>query len=742
MVRILFIFVMIFAMIKSVSAEIVNQIIINGNKRVSNETILVYGEIKKNANYSEIDLNRILKNLYSTEFFEDVEVNLKNNVLTINLKEYPIINQLVIVGEKSNSFKKQIKETLRLKEKRSFIKSYLVKDIEKIKNLYSSLGYSFAKVEIKQKKIDENKFDLVLTITRGEQLKISSINFIGNNAVKSRRLRDVIASEENKFWKIFTKNTNLNEDLINLDRRLLTNYYKSLGFYDIKINSNFAEISNSGDAKLIFSIDEGERYIIKKISTKVDQALDKKVFLPLNKIYNDHIGEYYSPFKIKKLLEEIDEIIENNNLQFIEHNVEEIIETNGINIIFNIYEGEKVLVERINIKGNNVTNENVIRGELLLDEGDPFSKLNLEKSISELKSRNLFKTVKYNLSNGSKKNLKIIDVIVEEKPTGEISAGAGVGTNGGTFAFSIKENNWSGKGTTLGFDLEVDQESLSGTFNYSDPNYNFLGNSIVYSLSSERNDKPDQGYENSIISAGVGTSFEQYKDVRTSFGLNASYDDLRTQSNASDSIKKQSGKYNDITFNYGFSQDKRNRSFMPTSGSILTFNQSLPLYADKPSLGNVLSSSIYKTLSENVVGAGKFYIASVNGFDDDVRLSNRRSLSSKRLRGFERGKVGPMDGTDHIGGNYAAALNLEANLPNLLPDETNIDVAAFLDFGNVWGVDYDSSLDDGNKIRSSTGVVAGWISPIGPMSFVFSKNISKASTDVTESFNFNLGTTF
>ena len=181
---------------------------------------------------------------------------------------------------------------------------------------------------------------------------------------------------------------------------------------------------------------------------------------------------------------------------------------------------------------------------------------------------------------------------------------------------------------------------------------------------------------------------------------------------------------------------------MPTSGSIISFNQSLPLYADKPALGNVLSSSIYKTLSEDVVGAGKFYIASINGLDDDVRLSNRTSLSSKRLRGFERGKVGPMDGIDHIGGNYAAALNLEANLPNLLPDDSNIDVAAFLDFGNVWGVDYDSSLDDGNKIRSSTGVVAGWISPIGPMSFVFSKNISKASTDVTESFNFNLGTTF
>ena len=141
MVRIIFIFALVFTMIKSVSAEIVNQIVINGNKRVSNETIMVYGEIKKNANYSEIDLNRILKNLYSTEFFEDVEVNSKNNVLTVNLKEYPIVNQLVIVGEKSNSLKKQIKETLQLKEKRSFIKSYLAKDVEKIKNLYSSIGY-------------------------------------------------------------------------------------------------------------------------------------------------------------------------------------------------------------------------------------------------------------------------------------------------------------------------------------------------------------------------------------------------------------------------------------------------------------------------------------------------------------------------------------------------------------------------------------------------------------------------
>ena len=182
---------------------------------------------------------------------------------------------------------------------------------------------------------------------------------------------------------------------------------------------------------------------------------------------------------------------------------------------------------------------------------------------------------------------------------------------------------------------------------------------------------------------------------------------------------------------------------MPTSGSIVGFSQSLPFYADKTFISNTITASSYSTLTENIIGAAKFYVSSVNGLsDDDVRLSKRRFLSSKRLRGFERGKIGPVDGTDHIGGNYAASLNFEANLPNFLPEDTRTDVGLFLDFGNVWGVDYDSTIDDSNKVRSSTGVAASWMSPLGPMTFVFSTDISSASTDKTESFNFNLGTTF
>ena len=726
-----------------INAEIINNVIIEGNKRVSDETIKIYGQINDYKKYSEKNANEILKNLFNTGFFEDINLSYENNNLTINIKEYPIISQLLIIGEKSKNFEEEIRKIISLKEKKSFIKSNLAKDVNTIKILYSSLGYNFAKVEAKINKINEETFDVLFEVDRGNKTKISKINFIGNNNVKSKRLKDIIASEENKFWKFISKNTVLSESLIELDERLIFNYYKSIGFYDIKINSNLAEIINSEEANLTYTISEGERYSIGKISTNLDSVFDKKIFFPLNKIYSKLAGEYYSPFKVKKILDEIDEIISSNNLQFVEHNVEEEVKDKIINITFNIFEGEKELVERVNIKGNTVTNEDVIRSELILDEGDPFTKIKLDKSIANIKSRNIFKDVEYSVNEGSEDNLKIIDIEIEERPTGEISAGAGIGTSGGTVSFGIKENNWLGTGRSVEFKMDLDEESLTGVVSFNDPNYDRLGNSLNYYVRSEGNDKPDQGYENTVVAAGIGTSFEQYKDLRASLGTSFTYDDLRTDSTATASLKKQSGEFTELAANYGFSYDKRDRSFMPTSGYISSFSQTLPLYADRNFINNTITHSAYKSITEDIVAAGKFYFSAINGLgSDEVRLSKRRNLSTQRLRGFERNKVGPLDGTDHVGGNYAASLNFEANLPNLLPENTNADIGGFLDFGNVWGVDYDSSIDDSNELRSSAGLALNWMSPLGPMSFVLSQNISKADTDKTESFRFNLGTTF
>ena len=222
-----------------------------------------------------------------------------------------------------------------------------------------------------------------------------------------------------------------------------------------------------------------------------------------------------------------------------------------------------------------------------------------------------------------------------------------------------------------------------------------------------------------------------------------SYDDLETTSNASSSLQKQSGQFAELSGTYGFKYDQRDRSFMPTSGSILSFNQSLPIYADKPFIDNSVMASFYNSFSENYIGSSKFLLSTIHGVNNEnVRISKRKSLSSRRLRGFERGKIGPVDSNDHIGGNYSASANFDLSLPNFLPESTNTDVSLFLDFGSVWGVDYDDTIDDSRKLRSSTGLSASWISPIGPMTFTFAQDLSKAETDVTESFNFNLGTTF
>ena len=727
------------------NAEIIKKIEINGNKRISDETIKVYGEFRDSLgqDLSKSDLDRILKNLYLTDFFENVSIEIINNTLTVDLKEYPVVNQLIIVGEKSTKLENEIKKIIRTKEKNSFIENNLKQDVTSIKNLYSTLGYNFSEVEAKIRKVDEDNIDLIFKVERGKITKIRKISFTGDKKLKDKRLRDIIASQEDKFWKFISRNTRFSENLVNLDTRLLINYYKSIGYYDVQVNSTSADISESSDINLNFNINAGQRYFIDKISTNVDPVFDKNLFFPLKEIYKETTGDYYSPFKIKKILKEIDNLIELNNLQFVEHRVKESINNDKISLVFDIFEGEKVLIERINVLGNSVTNEDVVRSELLLDEGDPFTNLSLDKSISKIKSRKIFKTVKPTVSTGSSSDLKIIDIRVEEQPTGEISAGAGVGTEGGTFATKISENNWLGQGKILGLEFELTSESIKGELKYTDPNYDLLGNSINYRLANISNDKPDQGYENTIFTAGVGTSFEQYRNIFTNLALNATYDDLRTNDTASNSLKKQKGEFSEITGEYGFTLDKRDRAFAPTDGSIVGFSQNLPLYADKPFISNTFFSSSYHSFGENIIGAGKIFVDAINGLnDEDVRLSKRKALSSKRLRGFQKGKVGPVDGTDHVGGNYAAAVNIEASLPNLLPDNTNADFGLFLDIANVWGVDYDSTINESNELRSSTGVAVDWSSPIGPISFIFATNLSKASTDKTESFNFNLGTSF
>ena len=296
-----YILISIFFVTSFSTAEIVNQIEITGNKRVSDETIKVYGDIKEvGSDFTSTDLDNILKNLYSTNFFEDVNIEIIKNKLTIKLNEYPLINEIVLIGEPSKKIGEQIKKIISLKEKNSFIRNNLNNDVILIKKLYSSLGFKFTNIDTKVRKIDENNYDIAIQIDKGNLTKIKKIFFSGDKKVKEKRLRDIIASEEDKFWKVISNNSKFNESQVNLDKRLLINYYKNLGYYDVEVTSTSAEILDSSNVNLYYSINAGNRFTFDKIETIVDSTFDKKIFFPLSRSYKKIIGEYYSPLKVKK----------------------------------------------------------------------------------------------------------------------------------------------------------------------------------------------------------------------------------------------------------------------------------------------------------------------------------------------------------------------------------------------------------------------------------------------------------
>ena len=725
-------------------AEIVEKVEVNGNERISLETIVIYGDISIGKNYERNDINLLIKKLYQTTFFSNISVELQNGLLSIVVAENPIINSIIFKGEKAHKYQEAITEKLVLKEKTSYLKNFIKTDVDLIRNFYRTLGFYFVKIDVETVNLTKNRVNLVYTLDKGEKAKISKIFFLGDKKIRDKKLRDIITSQESRFWKFISRNVYLNQGRIELDKRLLLNYYKNKGYYEVKISSSNVEYSEGEGFVLTFSIDAGKRYKFNKISADVSEALDQSAFTTLEKDFNNVIGEYYSQRKLKKILEKIDSLSEQKELQFINHRVTESLSEDGIEVKIDIFEGQKFTIERVDIIGNSVTNDSVIRAELLVDEGDPYSALLINKSINRLRARGIFGNVEEKITEGSLTDLKVLEISVEEKATGEISAGAGVGTDGTSFMFAVRENNWLGRGIRLQTAAEITEETISGNLVVTNPNFNYTGNAVTASFDVSSTDTTaSSGYETSKTGFSLGTEFEQYKNVYLSPSLSASHEELEAQSSASEQIKKMEGTFTNVDFFYGITVDKRNQAFQPTSGYRSKFIQSLPIVMDSSSLLNGFDFSTYHAFTEDIIGATKFYARSIHGVDDDdVRLSSRLYMPQNRLRGFNTRRVGPKDGEDWIGGNYTTAIGFEAQLPNLLPESTRTDVSVFVDAANIWGVDFSDTIDDESKFRSSVGISANVFTTVGPLSFTLAQAITKGTNDETESFNFRLGTSF
>tara|TARA_B100001057_G_scaffold12157_1_gene11549 strand:+ start:1524 stop:3773 length:2250 start_codon:yes stop_codon:yes gene_type:complete len=729
-------------------AETINKITISGNKRISDESIKVLGNISGKIDFNQNDLNNLLKSLYNTDFFSDVKIVIDNGELKINVVENSIIDIIEFTGIKNKTFIKELSEVIVLKDRMSFSEIQLEKDINTIKNILKTNGFYFAKVKPSIIKNNElNSVRLKINIEQGSKAKIKEINFIGNKKIKDKRLLEVIASEEHKFWKFISRNVYLNQSLIDLDKRLLVNYYKNQGYYKVKVLNSFAEINDEDSFKLTFNVVAGEKYTFNDLKLILPDDYKESDFSKVNKIFKKLKDKEYSLDNISLILSEIDKIASLRLYDFITANVtEKVQEKNKIDFVFEVIDSQKFYVEKINIFGNFQTIEEVVRNRLIVDEGDPLNELLFNKSIDRVKSLGIFKNVKTNISNGSDETLKVVDIIVEEQPTGEITLAAGVGTSGTTIGGGITEKNFLGKGINLKTNLEVSDEKIKGQFVYSKPNFNYSENTLFTSIKSSNTDQiKDFGYETTDLGFSIGTRFEQYENLFFSPELDISIEDLKTTSEASSNLKKQAGNYEDFYFNYGLDYDLRNTTYKPSSGYKTSFYQTLPIVSGNNEISNTLVFSKYKKLDKetDMVGKASIYIKAVSSIDDsDVRISKRAKMPYNRLRGFEKEKIGPKDGEDYIGGNYITTLNLSTNLPGILNTMENLDFSYFIDIGNVWGVDYDSSVDQSNYIRSSTGFGLDWITPIGPLSFSLTQPITKKETDETETFRFNLGTTF
>jgi outer membrane protein insertion porin family len=738
-----FIIVIFLILTNNLFAEI-KKVNIVGNSRVNSTTIESLVDKKINS-IDSIYINNLTKKIYDTDFFADVKVSFNQEILTITVAENPIVNFFYINGVKDSDLD-QVNKIITLKENNIFSSSKLKRDIEATREFLNASGYYQATIVPEVIKIDNNQINLIINIDKKEISKIKNIYFIGNKHFSSSQLLEVISSAEDGWWKFFSSSA-LSEQRIEYDKQLLKEFYKNKGFFDAQIESAFASVDKNNNFSLTFSVNSGKKYKfgdfdVKKVGTSYEDKDINEIKIISSKFLENQI---YSTEMIKKLNKQITNYLESKKYNNFEIDIQELKKEDTINIAFQISDGQKVLINKININGNSITEEKVIRDNMLLAEGDYLNSTKVKKSVDNIKAKQLFSKVEYKIENSDKKDFKDFNLFVKEQPTGNITAGIGYGTNGGIFEAGINERNFLGQGINLNFNGKLSTEKISGVFSYNDPNFKNTSKELATSIYSEKDDYTNAGYENKRVGTNFSTRYEIYEDIffRPSIGIQ--YDSLGITGTVSNLLRSRQGDTLSSSVGYVFSVDKRDSKFNPTSGTVFYFSQDIDtLISDIHAFKTNIGATVYKELiNDKFIGSAKARLANSTAINNkDVKISDRLYSSSSDLRGFEPRGVGPVDTNDHVGGNNLATLSLKSTFPNPIPDGLRSTTYLFLDMGNVWGVDYSDAISSSSKIRSTVGVALDLMSPIGPLSFTYSIPISKSSTDKEQNFLFNIGSSF
>ena len=728
------------------NAPVIREIVIEGTQRIEQSTVLSYLNLKPGDRLVTTNVNKSLKTLFSTGLFADVSFHREGDTLVVRVVENPIINRIAFEGNKR--LKDEVLQTeVQLRPRVVYTRTRVQNDVKRLLEVYRRSGRFAARIEPKIIQLPQNRVDLAFEIEEGPETGVHKISFIGNRFYSDSALKDEIITKESRWYRFFDNSDTYDPDKLTFDRELLRRYYLAGGFADFRVDSAVAELSEDRTGFFItYTLQEGERYKLGKFD--VISKIKGLSAEPLLEMIELEEGDWYNADLVDNTVLKLTDAAGQKGYAFVE--VRPVIdrdrENKVINVTFEVNDGPKVYVERIEIRGNVRTLDKVLRREFVLVEGDAFNTAKLRRSKERIKDLGFFKSVEVNNVPGSQGDSTVIEVDVEEQSTGELSIGAGVSSSAGLLGeISLRERNFLGKGQDLYLATSIGTAKTAFDVSFTEPY--FLDRQLSATVAAfhkqiDNQDSTSSDLKQTGMRLQLGYDITPVWRQRLRYGLEQQeVEDV--DSDASRFIRAAENR-KDIISSVGqtISYDTRNSRSDPTDGFIVSMdNDYAGVGGDIFKLDTVVSGAHYYAFSKSVVlktSASAGYRVNI----DDPYIVPGMGIT---MRGFETNGVGPRDKStnDFLGGNTTAQGTLELKFPLGLPDEFGITGSVYTDVGTVYDFEQtDSTVNDDASIRNSVGFGVNWKSPFGPIRVDFAQALLKEEYDQTEFFSFNFGTRF
>lgn len=736
---------------------------VSGNQRIASDTIRAIAGISAGTRVTPSQINGAVQNLFDSGLFESVDVRPERGRLIIDVAEYPTINEISIEGNRRLKDEDLI-GLIGSIPRRAYSPLQAEADTLAITNAYAAAGRLAARVDPKIIRRSDNRVDLVFEVREGRIVEVNRIGFTGNRVYSDRRLRRAIESKQAGLFRAFVRRDTFIPERIEFDKEQLRNFYLRRGYVDANVLSSSADFARERNSFGVnFQVQEGQQFTFGELSiSSPEPDVDVDAYFSELKLKT---GSIYNPELVNTTLERMDIVASEQGLPFVQAQprVTRNDDTRTLDIEFELIRGRKLFIERIDIEGNSDTLDRVIRREFESIEGDPFNARKVQQAADRIRALGLFARVDVQTREGSGPDQVVIDVNVEEQPTGTLGFGLGFGTDDGLAGnVNLTENNFLGRGQTIGLALSTTSDNRQFSFNFLEPKLYDRDLAFGVDVSYRTTSDSDLPYSTRRILLQPSLSFPigEFSRLRTSFILAS--DQVTANPNASPLITAENGSRTTTGLGLGYTFDRRNSPVDPTAGFIFTFDQTIAgLAGDNDYYRAVANAKGYRSLfNEEVVLSAELEGGYIKSFGDGTTsINDRFQLGGNNLRGFRSFGIGPRvtsadpnnPGTNFdeaLGGNFYALARLEASFPIGFPEEYGIYGGLFFDVGSVWGLDTPSaggvSASSADfELRSAVGISIFWDTAFGPLRFNFSKPVEYVrGVDKTETFNFTIDTRF